>query len=944
NTWKGKNCDICKLGFFNLAQSNVDGCVECFCFGITTQCSSVPWGVDQVTTLSGWFVTNIERSSYAFPDTTGVDMLAINHYKALEDLNEDMYFWFASREYVGNKLASHGGYLSYTVSYSIHRGDPYHQATRDIDVVLEGDGLRLYQSFLYLQPEEERTVQVHMVAEDWFVLTPEVDPSRGVMGERSSQEQFMVVLSNVRMLLIRASYNTRPRESRLKNVHLDVVRQGAPSQSVLASVEQCACPPTYEGLSCESCEYGYRRVNNALLGGRCERCDCNNHSPECDAYTGECLQCDHNTYGPHCELCLHGYYGDPRSGLADACQPCACPGEEQSSNFSPTCVMDEQFGFRCDHCAQGHDGSRCERCVDGYFGYPMITGGSCRPCNINCHGNLDITSPGSCDTITGACLVCGFNTAGEHCENCAVGFFGDATTEIGCQACQCHETGALSSQCDEASGSCLCHANVTGQRCDSCLYGHYNISSGEGCQACECDPIGSMYDYCDVDSGQCRCKPGLTGRRCDQCQAGHWNFGESGCQSCQCEQTGGLCDPQTGQCGCPPNVMGLRCDICSPGTWGYNPMFGCKTCNCSEFGSSSQQCDPITGQCRCYKNYGGRQCYGCGHGYYSYPKCRKCRCSRRGRDPASCRGDLCGCDDEGNCVCKENIKGKKCNKCAKGSFSLQPNLPAGCTSCFCFGITDKCTQADYIASRIEMTKEEASELFVSDDHMMAGTQRGVTHYPSGASVNLTAVQSELMTSEVYWNLPQPFLGNKVTAYGGMIKYKIDYQEPKSDDGWSDLRPYLPHIMIVSNMHSLQIPIQNLNGKARPKLELLEHNFKHQGSNRSPSRSEFMMVLRDIQAILIPASQSYQSLSSRISGVYMEVGVPRGNKTAPPTILGLEECKCPKGYRGTSCEECMAGFVRVKEGPYLGRCELCTCHRHSDVCDDGSGHCQVRCQV
>lgn len=55
----------------------------------------------------------------------------------------------------------------------------------------------------------------------------------------------------------------------------------------------------------------------------------------------------------------------------------------------------------------------------------------------------------------------------------------------------------------------------------------------------------------------------------------------------------------------------------------------------------------------------------------------------------------------------------------------------------------------------------------------------------------------------------------------MIKYKIDYTEPKNVDGWSEARPYLPHIMLVGEVHSLIIPISNLNGKSRPKLELFE---------------------------------------------------------------------------------------------------------------------------
>lgn len=53
-----------------------------------------------------------------------------------------------------------------------------------------------------------------MAAGNWFVLTPDVDLSAGVMGRRATPEEFMRVLSDVRALLIRASYNTRPIESR----------------------------------------------------------------------------------------------------------------------------------------------------------------------------------------------------------------------------------------------------------------------------------------------------------------------------------------------------------------------------------------------------------------------------------------------------------------------------------------------------------------------------------------------------------------------------------------------------------------------------------------------------------------------------------------------------------------------------------------------------------
>ena len=78
-----------------------------------------------------------------------------------------------------------------------------------------------------------------------------------------------------------------------------------------------------------------------------------------------------------------------------------------------------------------------------------------------------------------------------------------------------------------------------------------------------------------------------------------------------------------------------------------------------------------------------------------------------------------------------------------------------------------------------MTSEEASALSVSDGRMMLTTQTGVDHYHGGAGVNLTAAQGVLGTREVYWSLPQPFLGNKVqythTCIIALILDKIIYQ-------------------------------------------------------------------------------------------------------------------------------------------------------------------------
>lgn len=57
-------------------------------------------------------------------------------------------------------------------------------------------------------------------------------------------------------------------------------------------------------------------------------------------------------------------------------------------------------------------------------------------------------------------------------------------------------------------------------------------------------------------------------------------------------------------------------------------------------------------------------------------------------------------------------------------------------------------------------------------------------------------------------------------------------------------------------------------------------------------------------------------------------------------LAVEQCRCPIGYTGLSCEDCDAGYTRSGAGLYLGLCEPCFCNSHSSDCDPETGICKV----
>ncbi len=53
--------------------------------------------------------------------------------------------------------------------------------------------------------------------------------------------------------------------------------------------------------------------------------------------------------------------------------------------------------------------------------------------------------------------------------------------------------------------------------------------------------------------------------------------------------------------------------------------------------------------------------------------------------------------------------------------------------------------------------------------------------------------------------------------------------------------------------------------------------------------------------------------------------------------GIEECRCPRGYGGLSCQDCEFGFYRDRadrsNGP-LGRCKPCECGGNEQVSAGG----------
>ncbi|NXK18550.1 LAMA2 protein, partial [Arenaria interpres] len=983
---EGENCDRCKPGFFNLQQNNPKGCEECFCSGKTDVCTHSHLTYGNIEDMNGWYLTDLAGLVRVTPKLNRFDghqQFSISNAVAQKVLPQT-YYWSAPSSYLGNKVAAAGGRLKFTVSYDFTEEEDTVQLMVQSDVIIEGGDLRINapKEGIHLPPSEEHTEEIVLKPESFFVHGTDVPVSR---------REFMTILANVKRILIRATYSYGVNAIyRLRSVGIEAADYTSAGRKVASAVELCDCPPGYGGTSCESCWPRHRRVNGTIFGGICAPCTCFGHADLCDDITGQCLDCKHNTAGPYCDRCLPGFYGDPTKGTAEDCQLCACPLNIPSNNFSPTCHFDRSRGLICDECLPGYVGPRCERCAEGYFGQPLIPGGSCQPCQ--CNDNLDFSVPGSCDSLSGACLICKPGTTGQYCERCADGYFGDALDARNCQPCHCHVNGSFSHICDSRTGQCECKANVIGRRCDLCQPETFGLESSRGCVPCNCNSFGSKSFDCDGD-GQCYCQPGVTGKKCDRCAHGFYNFEEGGCTPCECSHFGDNCDPISGRCICPPNTVGEMCDRCAPNHWGHNLVSGCKPCDCSLIGALSSQCDLNTGCCFCRPEFSGDKCSECRSGYWNYPQCLACQCVLAGTDPRSCDTELgrCSCvDHSGQCSCKANVEGVHCEGCKAGTFGLSARNPLGCSSCYCFGRSSQCSEAQGLVRLWVTLKPEQMVLPLVDEQLQRSTLSGIAFQPPEIVANIEQVMQDLRSEPVYWRLPEQFEGRKLTAYGGKLKYAI-YFEAREETGFTTYYPQVimrggppTHTRII--VRHMAAPL--IGQLTRHEIEMTEHEWQYYGDDqrlrntlpweyyhddpgvnrtvsqadftwkpygddprpsRAVTREDFLNVLYDVHYILIKATHGNIMRQSRISEISLEVADGGTVSGMTPQAFLIEKCDCPLGYSGLSCESCSPGFYRLPPAPVgrtpaqpLGACVVCQCHGHSTMCDPETSICQ-NCQ-
>ncbi|XP_061075721.1 basement membrane-specific heparan sulfate proteoglycan core protein-like isoform X2 [Conger conger] len=429
---EGALCDKCKPSSFHLSEDNPEGCLQCFCMGVSKTCASSTWNRGQVQggtkgqifALSDGANTRTITEGIVQKDASGVA------FRSFGSIPKDIYYWVLPESFRGDKVTAYGGELRYTVRFEPRQR--FVVTTGQPDVILQGNGIFL-EHFSKTRPAARTptTITVRFRESAW----------KRADGQPCTREHLLMALAETAVFMIRATYADSLLGTSISDIQMDIAVPHSTGRGQAMEVEECACPRGYKGPSCQECDEGYTRTGAGLYLGTCEECDCNGHGSSCDPESGECLECLHNTAGPNCERCMPGFYGDPKTDGVSACQPCPCPGISPNDQYSKQCYLDSDNQPTCDSCPPGFTGRRCERCSAGYTGNPLL-GLSCTFANGHCE-SCDRNGSDGCDE-NGLCL-CKAHTQGPSCSVCKPGFFHlSFNHKDGCLPCFCM---GVSQQC-----------------------------------------------------------------------------------------------------------------------------------------------------------------------------------------------------------------------------------------------------------------------------------------------------------------------------------------------------------------------------------------------------------------------------------------------------------------------------------------------------------------
>ena len=322
-------------------------------------------------------------------------------------------------------------------------------------------------------------------------------------------------------------------------------------------------------------------------------------------------------------------------------------------------------------------------------------------------------------------------------------------------------------------------------------------------------------------------------------------------------------------------------------TFGRQP---CEPCDCDPAGSTELQCS-VDGKCRCKPGVTGDKCDQCEANYWSFPEaaeagCESCDCMVEGS-----LGNRPNCNTlDGQCECKQNVEGQRCDRCKSGHFYIDMENDFGCTPCFCYGHTAQCSvAAGYTKASLTSDFSRGVDSWQSEEAGLPGQSQAAFN-PFKKFISLQSV-----SEPSYFLAPSRFRGDQLSSYNQLLTFSLKI-------GRDDVGPRVGAEDIVIEGGgavpiSISLPITAQNNP-EPSRDFQDYSFKlHEnpefGWTPTLRPKDFMAVLSNVSAVKIrgsyvPAGQGFIDEFTLESAEYLGSGSPAN---------WVERCVCPPGYTG-----------------------------------------------
>ncbi|XP_072931305.1 basement membrane-specific heparan sulfate proteoglycan core protein [Epargyreus clarus] len=428
---------------------------------------------------------------------------------------------------------------------------------------------------------------------------------------------------------------------------------------------------------------------------------------------------------------------------------------------------------------------------------------------------------------------------------------------------------------------------------------------------------------------ECSCPPGYDGLSCQKCASGYVR-----------EKSG----PWLGNC--------VKKRDCPPGTYSDpNNELDCQPCPCPLTNSGNQFARTCAlgpsgnVRCDCFPGYEGEDCSRCASTHIGNPLIPGDSCKPKPSNNCNSLGtNYVRSVDE--CVCKDNVQGRYCEQCKNGSFYLSNDFRHGCALCFCTGVSQECTSSSLRRKTTTIPFNvpniiDQLKIYTSSPFGPAGAVRYLTPVETQerpqfyrGEVALTSVERSSQPAIYYWSLPMNFAGDKITSYGGYLRYALRHIPSPG----LNTKNSAADVQLISEnqltFHYFGNFAPSNDGYLNASVQFLEEGWRR-SDGKEVSREHFLLALADVKTILVKATYTTNTEVASLISASIDTAEPYGDG---PLALHVEQCTCPPGYVGSSCEDCAPGYTRISSGLYLAHCKPCICNGHSTMCHPETGVC------